>query len=397
MAMLPYAYDPTTQDLFLYEDHTISWTLPTPGSSSVKRPYAWNPDSPLYGYRKSLHGIAAPYRTFSTTAPGSYPVYSEWNDPYLEVNKPAFYNSFPPHALCIHPRFMVACMHCFFAADRNPYHRVVGVGGYTPGTALAESMLYRFIDSDDGIIDIPASDVIGFYNRDTSIPFPAVGQGVGADGDSVLAEFLSDQPIEPIKFTDAKSCGKNATAWFIDGSMKIIRMSWERCYTQGNIGHYRFSWRTPDNAAVPEKVGVYLHDSGSRVFVEVKPPTSAEAGDGVLAALPNHVFGAGDFVYSAKNYNYMEFDEAPGVLANSVDYRLANGWDTYLAARGYSVTKTKANRKSSHSLQSVDDQIFIIIGTQYGSFVSPTTASNNYGTFASLTSTPSNYGSFGVT
>lgn len=398
MALIPYAYDPTTQDLFLYEDHTISWTLPTPGSLAVKRPYAWNPNSPLYGYRKSLHGISAPYRTFSMQAsPAFISDYSVWNDPALEVNKPAFYNSFPPHSACVSPRFMLSCRHCIgVTSDRNPSSRVVP-SIYQADSYLASTLLFRFIRHDNQILDISPTDVIGLYVKDTSIPFPAAGQGPGLSGDAAIGEFLSDQAIEPIMLTDAKYCGKGSTAWFVDGSMKIIRMAWENSYTRGRLGNYQMSWRKPDGSDVPYPVAIYFHDSGSRIFVEVKPPTSASAGDGVLASLPNHLVNAADYHASPKNDNYMEFYEAPGVLANFADFQLDNSIDIYLSARGYSMTTGKARRKTAPSLQSVDEQIFILVGTNYGSFTSPTTADGNYGMFSSLTSLPSNYGAFGAT
>lgn len=330
MACIPYAYD-QSQDLFLYEDHTITWSG---GSKVVKRAIGWNPTSPLFGYRKSLIGLCARHRTFSTyCGAANEAIYDEFNDPTLTVNKPAFFNSFPPRFVTVARRFMLNCVHCFNAGNvnRNDSKRWIGLGGFTDDTELSESLAFRWIDHDDTLLqEIDGTQVILGYKQDPSFPaLNTVKDSVVANSDVELSETFVDMLAPPVVMADARSAGFNATAWLLDGSDKIIRCRLKKSFVRDGHEQYALAGCRPDGTELTNPlIGQYNHDSGSVLLIEVSPPTSAAAGDGVMGLIPSHILGTGDFTISTQLRTGYGQLTANGSLASSAS-------DTNLSIREY--------------------------------------------------------------
>lgn len=296
MAIIPYQYNPALQDLFLYEDHQVSWTN---GSAVYKRPSAWNPTSPLYGYRKSIVGISAAYRTFSTlfsslkSPPTLISDYYQFNS-FTDANKPVYYNSYPPCFPLISKRFSAGCLHCFGSVtNRDESNRFISAINYQPNGALAQRLQFRWLNHDNTVADeISGTQVLLSYRKDPQ------WSDLDATGDLGVVEFTRDIAVNPVTFVDARTAGFGATFWLLDGSMKIIRLRLKKAFIRRGIEVFTLEPVNPDGSSITtaQKVENFLHDSGSRLFVEVTPPTSTAAGDGILGMVTAHVFQAYDFV-----------------------------------------------------------------------------------------------------
>lgn len=300
--MIPYAYNPALHDLYLYEDFTFTHSG---GTSTVKRPYAFNPDSPLYGYRYSLEGIMACYRTFSSCVQftGGWPAWAlAANDLTLDVNKPARCNSWPPTLVVVHPKIAWACYHTFgfsgsqgFTRDTNlPFHSMSSIDSY-----VNKAHSFRWITGNNTIVDLTSSDLYHPYTHDTAeardeqnaISFPLIS-------DATIVEAAAVYPINPVAIVDPSSIPIGADIWCLDGSMKIIALkkvisgihnfgfdvSSEYITTFQYVPTYAqyrvfVSMDCPDGSA-------YMHDSGSTFYHEISPPSSPAAGDGIMGIIP---------------------------------------------------------------------------------------------------------------
>jgi len=330
MACIPYAYQ-QSQDLFLYEDYVVTWSS---GSKVVKRAIGWNPASPLYGYRKSLVGLCARHRTLSTYC-GAFTeaIYDEFNDPTMLVNKPAFYNSFPPRFVTISRRFTLNCVHCFNAGNtnRDESKRWIGSGGFTDDTELSESLAFRWINHDNTVLqEIDGTQVILGFKQDPAFPsLNTIKDSAVANSDVELSETLVDMIAPPVVMADARSAGFNATAWMLDGSDKIIRCRLKKSLVISGHEQYALAGCRPDGTELSSPlIGQFLHDSGSVILIEVSPPTSAEAGDGVMGVIPSHVLFTGDFTLSTQLRSGYGQLTAQGSIAFSAS-------DTNLSIREY--------------------------------------------------------------
>lgn len=286
--LIPYEYDAGLQDLWLYEPHTITYTGGLE-STNLLRPYAWNPDGELYGYRKSLEGLTAKYRTHSTSpAVEAKAPYLPFNPDTVE-NRPAYRNSYPPSSTLISSRLVRLCSHCY--GGQRTRDVSVDFTTYRGGdTYLNAADPHRWIRHDDTIVELPNDDVSRPYHWDTSFS-PEADPLLGFDNMIVETDYPVD--VTPVRVTYGVHARMNQKAWMIDGSMKIIPCRTgisgvlNGVYMQ-NHGRYEINGLFPN---------AYTHDSGSTFWVEVSPPTSREAGDGVLAVLPYHLVSGSDFLW----------------------------------------------------------------------------------------------------
>jgi hypothetical protein len=298
-------YNPATMDLWLYEDHQITWTSPSPGSLWVKRPYAWNPNSWLYGYRKSLVGINATYRTLETSSGSSVYGANDASDP---VNKPVFFNSFVPFkAKLISSRVMFTCNHWNPALSyRNP--SATYANQYAANSAFIAKTLVRFIDHDDTIYDRTPADVIYPYRYVS----PAYGTNISVVTstatveDLAFCELATDAPVAPMQIVDPRTCPLGTPTYYLDSNYKIIPLQYDGAYRDAITGNVQY--RSQYVATAYGSVAAFQHDSGSSAYMEIKPPTSAAAGDGVLGAVVSSELGSTDFTIS-KRYGIAVLDD----------------------------------------------------------------------------------------
>jgi hypothetical protein len=289
MALIPYPYDAATQDLWLYEPHTITWSS---GTAGVFRPYAWNPASPLYGYRYSLEGIVARYRTFSTGAVdedinvSAYLPYNDINDP---ANRPAYFNSYPPSGWLLNDVAIMACGHCFDAQLNSRSSETVeqwrGSGSY-----LNAATIYRWIRGDGTIVDVSTSQVLRPFANDAGY------QIWEEPGDICFLELMSPSSVTPMHLVDHRTAHAGDIAWFIDGSDKIVTALLGRGWISPSVSEQITASVRYDrpSLSVPD-IQAYLHDSGSYFIVPIKPPSDPVLGDGIAGLMPFHMVASADF------------------------------------------------------------------------------------------------------
>lgn len=326
--ILPYVYDPVTQDLWLYESVTISWTSPSPGSQTIKRPYAWNPNSPLYGYRKSLSGMTARPRQLGNPGPQDLP-WTTINDPANPVNQPVYYNSFPFAQWVVSRKFMTICSHCYsYFGDRNPSKMFIGVGAsghYQTGSYLHAVMTqaFRWIDGDNQLIqELDPTLLMAGYTTDlTNYP------GMVNNSDTGLVESYVDLQAPPIKYVDMRSLPVGYVGWLLDSNHKIIRARFNKSFVDsGLVGIPVYTLLNPDGSTPPYSFPFFEGDSSSSLWVELVPPTSKEAGDGVLGFACGGISSSSFLTRSGQ-----------GTIATTPPLEADNDlWD-YMASRGYPV------------------------------------------------------------
>lgn len=376
--MIPYAYNPALHDLYLYEDFTFTHSG---GTSLVKRPYAFNPDSPLYGYRYSLEGIMACYRTFSTCVnpfEGGWPAWAlAANDLTLEVNKPAKCNSWPPTFVVVNPKIAWGCYHTYGFTMVDGINRDTSLffnSLFAAGTYLNMVQSFRWIKGDDTIVDLAHTDFyhpythdnLGVRNEANAISFPLIS-------DALILENVGLFSVNPMAIVDPASIPTGADIWCLDGSMKIIAMKKvvSGLPSSNTIGTPQIKlfglsptyaqYRVYVSMDVPEQCA-YLHDSGSTFYVEVSPPTSNVAGDGVLGIIPGVLTYAAQIISNdygdsvPENLTYGAVSLASiSPLGDSVPF---NYWQSYWQGRGINLTFHKARRGSGNlASQTVAQQI----------------------------------------
>jgi hypothetical protein len=308
-------YNPAEQDLFLYEPHEVVFDG---GSLTVLRPYAWNPSSLLYGYRRSLEGIVATYRNFSTRFPlggggvpnpapntGAYEV-ALVNPPTDPVNRPIWWNSFPPTARQISPWHMLMCAHCIGieSTDRVNVSSLRLSDLYAQGGYLDAMLNLRFISGDNYVVEVPKSSYEYPYTFDSAAGFPPAVMGATAVP-SVASIYSADMlvttrdtpfPLNPLVSLDAGSVPPISDEWYYinAGNLTIQRI---QIYRTG--GNFTNSPSSGGNARrgvqamyTAEYDDAFLHDSGSLFVHPIVPPTNPKAGDGVAGVVIGHVMFA---------------------------------------------------------------------------------------------------------
>jgi len=294
-------YIPALHDLYLYESHT------TPQGLVTLRPYAFNPTSLLYGYRYSLEGLMATYRTFTTTQyTYGVPPQFDWRDfnaPTVE-NRAAFANSWPSAFRVVHKNVCFPCGHvinCPTLQDRFPI-QTMEQWAYPN---LQDQCSWRWIRGNNDIIDIATSRMSKPYYYDSSWPYSTEPISVPKSLDQPIVELFDDFPGNPLRYIDVLTIPVGATCWIIDGSQKIVpaKLAFAGVQLQ-TFGNKQFPFMISQVGANPPPYGgisthfasvvldvdrqpypVFLHDSGNSYFFEIKPPTSTAAGDGILGTL----------------------------------------------------------------------------------------------------------------
>jgi hypothetical protein len=353
MACLFYPYNATTQDLWLYENETI---VHTGGTTVVLKPVAWNPNSPLYGYRRSLQGISLRRRLVTSSAatylsPTQYAQASAINNPANPANTWVFNNCYPMPVYAVSRKLMFCCQHCFASSGaRNPTKKWSG-GVFPVGSLNDKLMGFQWMDGDNNITDnISPANVIAPYTTDTS---PSLVGG----GDAAITELEGELSFEPMKMLDPRNLAPGATIWSVDSAMKIVRLKYLQSPISKQFGInearevYDFRIMLPDGSAESDAF-YYLHDSGSVAFGVISEPTSAAAGDGVLGLIPRHMVAGGEFKGTSVGYG-----EYPGYGAIASLPRGTNFRD-YFAARGYPLDYVQAKRQHTNfALVSTCDRI----------------------------------------
>jgi len=367
MALIGYPYVPSRDDLFLYQQVNVSWTG---GSAQLNKPVAWNPSSPLYGYRRSLGGMSARYRTLSTTT--TNPAWAlAANDINNPANDPAFKNSWPPSWVMVNSKFMLMCKHCFgFPGGARDGTKSIVPDHYGSGSYFEQVMKGMFIDKDNNETVVQPSSVILPYETDPS--FAALNLLLYAY-DLVVGEIKTGSEIAviPIQIADTRTMVPGSTAWIIDGSDKIIRGRYRLSWTGSVFDHHWIESTYPDgslwsgnNPDTQEVTREFTHDSGAKVFVEISPPTSWAAGDGVLGMVPKHVFTPGTFNPGYQRSTRVVSSDPPRAAGYNIFSGAAStiqsgsfalsGIKEYIEYRGYTMQVSQAARTNAETASESD-------------------------------------------
>jgi hypothetical protein len=342
--LIGYPYSAASQDLWLYADETV---VHTGGTTVVKKPVAWNPGSPLYGYRKSLQGISLRRRIVTSAAvsqvsPSTYSQFTPFNDPSDPANIWAYNNCYPMALYAVSKRLLFTCQHCFPSSEgfRNPAEKWSGTV-FPVGSLNDKISGFEWMDKDNNITDsFSTADVLAPYDSNASPVLTDTGR------DLSLTELPSDLSFEPLKIVNYLNLAPDATVWILDSAMKIVRSKIVNLGVklQGYIGPSRDDMLLQTvNPAGSANVDVYtyLHDSGSVCLVEISPPTSAAAGDGVLGLVAAHLhFGGSAFI--PEFYGGFEVPGDIGAQAELYDYR------SYAEAIGAPMTVVAAKRQHTN-------------------------------------------------
>lgn len=355
--IIPYPYDPLTQDLWLYQDQSISWTI-NPGTSTIKIPYAWNPNSPLYGYRNSLVGMSARSRVMTTPPYSVFPEYDAIN-PYSDpANRPVWFNSFPMTMLMFGNGMMLSCGHCIVDAyvDRSVNRYCVANGGYQDETYIARLMDYafRFIDGNNNVTALDPR-LVRMFRSDSSAY-------VGLDSSVIdygIYEYTLPTSIPSMQVVDPRSLPYDATGWYLDSNHKIIRMKSRLQYVQNGTVYTKWEGVNPDGTAASLPFLGFLHDSGSFAMAEIKAPTSPAAGDGIMGLIPRGIFGPNQIIEDQVDVDlYMNAD---GDLANLYP-PVPTMIREYLAFRNRpALPVVMASREGAPATETVEQQILSLL------------------------------------
>lgn len=352
MAGIGYPYVSAVQDLWLYEPRTVTWNS---GSSSgvFEYPIAWNPGSPLYGYRASLQGISLRWRIATASAatylaPALYAAYAAINNPATPANKWAFFNCYPMPLYAVSKKFCWTCAHCFGASgERNPT-RIFRDTVFGPETLNDKLMVSKWMNKDNQITDTVQTDqMLPPFNVDTP-------QNFRSGFDLSLTELHNPLSFNPLTVVDVRSLRPGSTMWYIDSAMKIIRFRMDGAGVKRrtvssspySFDRVKATAMLPDGSAVASAYA-YLHDSGSVFLAEIQPPSSPTAGDGVLGLVPWHQFLGGQLGETTDHENYGEFT-AYGYQGSSPVYSNVRN---YMSARFFPMPPAqKAKRQHSDLL-----------------------------------------------
>ena len=289
-------YNPVTNDLFLYEPYTVSWTTGTAGSVVVGRAYAWNPNCILYGYRGSLEGLSIPYRNFSTdsVSAASAPEINAVNPKANPVNKPIWYNSYPPHQKFFSKRHLMWCAHAYGVnnTDRAMVTGLTAADMYAAGGYLDAMLVLRFLDKNNNAVVVAKNTVEYPYAYDaaagrTSYPNELPVAAPAGIVDIAISLAQTDFPFTPLTMTDLGSRDAGVCHYINAGNMTVqtlymrsIRKTAQTLNTNQTGGNWVYDGYNDF---------VFLHDSGSSFCWEVSPPSSPAAGDGVMGVQHGHI------------------------------------------------------------------------------------------------------------
>lgn len=289
-------YNPVTQDLFLYEPYTVSWTTPTASSVVVGRAYAWNPNCILYGYRGSLEGLSIPYRNFSTVfgTAAQAPEVNAVNPLANPVNKPIWYNSFPPHQKFFSKRHLMWCAHAYSLStmDRASVTGLTAADMYAAGGYLDAMLVFRFLDKNNNAAVVAKNTVEYPYAYDaaagrTNFPNDLPVSAPSGSVDVAVSLSQSEFPFTPLTMTDLGSRDGGVMHYINAGNMTV-----QTLYLR-SIGPQKYNLQTNQSGGNWVTDGYYdsafTHDSGSSFCSEISPPSSLAAGDGVMGMQHGHI------------------------------------------------------------------------------------------------------------
>lgn len=338
MALIGYPYSAATQDLWLYAPETI---VHTGGTTVVDSPVAWNPGSPLYGYRWSLQGISLRKRYATVSSPN--PAFFPYNDPNDPANKWVYNNCYPMAFYAITRKHLFTCAHCYSrstSAVRNPTQKWSGTM-WTPDTLNDKLTAFKWMDGDNNISDsFETSQVLAPYGTDGA-PF--------SGADLVLSELEGTLSFQPMQIVDFLNLAPGATLWLLDSTMKIIRMKLTKAFVNYNQFINQSQERLevvsmlPDGSA-PADINFFLHDSGSVLLVEIEPPSSPAAGDGIMGLVASHAFSGGSYFSSAGFYAELSAYGYRGSAPNPINLR------NYTESTGYAMKPLVHPRRQHNDL-----------------------------------------------
>ena len=305
--LMPYPYNPDIDFLWLYRDETVNYLTPEGNPVSVvkKHPYAWNPNSPLYGYRQSLEGLQASVQSLSTNSfnQSTEPWVSFYTHGNPSTANPYFWNSYPPAGLIVDPNLSIHCRHCYGVSNTINYPGTDSSfrGRYATGEYLYSIPLFRFISSADVIHEyadigalwthIDGVELFGGGNYSDS-EFSIYRRGVlttitREKSDIAFSVLPTTFPFTPVKMADPRQIYTTALPklWCVDNNGKICDGYKLWLQAPGSLPAVSESTSLVTNGQYSQRENVWLHDSGNRWFIELQPPTSVAAGDGVLGWL----------------------------------------------------------------------------------------------------------------
>lgn len=219
------------------------------------------------------------------------------------INRPVFYNSYVPwKAYAFGRRTLIQSKHWQTSLNyRDPTKNYGNL--FTSGSSFIASTLVRWISHDNIVFDATPSDMLQPYMK---VPV-AFGNG-WANGninlaDAAITECAFDIPVAPFQMIDARTVPLGTKAFTCDSNFKIAELQWYGCaYQVGFPNSFVFRTYFVQQSGATESPLWFEHDSGSTVFVELKPPTSAEAGDGILAIVMFSLESGGDLLFGNRTY-----------------------------------------------------------------------------------------------
>lgn len=372
-------YNAAVDDLWLYQLESVTYGSVT---QTLLRPYAWNPNCSLYGYRNSLQALRASNRTFSTYAIGPFGVPQQDYDHFVTImpdnleNRPVYYNSFPPTWVKMSDQHLRVCAHCFDVAANAQRDPNSSFANYY-GDSLQVIMGYRWIKSDNTIINKTASDFTVPYVFDGEIR-----AGAPKYQDVACIDLKSSLDVPAVTLANAQSLTQGTPIFCIDSNGKVIDSTFICSWvidTAGSVNDLNYGFPlvgTPPTTQGAMWVFVetqghrnlWLHDSGDLWFVEISPPSSPEAGDGILAMLPTHLVSPESVFYEPTlGTELLPPDGAGSPLQTIVPSQLSAefiAWQQYWQGRGVTYQFLNAPRGNNALASEVVEQQILQIAQQ---------------------------------
>lgn len=358
----PQGYIPARDDLFLYRLEQVTYGSVT---QTLLRPYAWNPNSALYGYRNSLQALRASNRTFTTYAGGSFGIGQASLDHWLAQipntpqNQPVYYNSWPPTWVKASDQHLWMCSHCFnvdifFARDPNSSFATF----YQD--SLQVVMGFRWITSDNQILDFVPSDFSWPYMNDGDFLNPvSLPQGT----DTACIDLKTPIAVPAITLVDPRTIIQGAEMFVIDSNLKRVPVTFVAAMekTAENQNGVQLLEASPSSNAqhfscvdANDFEVLWQHDSGDLFFVELQAPTSLAAGDGVLGLIAGHIYTNSIVKQPIQGDQLVPLQATP--TCTNVNTAAMTAWNTYWQNRGVSYVWNSYPRGSQPVAQQTTEQ-----------------------------------------